>query len=104
MHLCLYRDVLGAARTGVHAWRLPGVDLAIVDVLLTLLAAVAIAHTTRGPNTEKESPHDHLVRNSLICFLVLWIVGTGLHALFCVPSPVVSSLAYALGLHTGHDH
>ena len=86
---CHYRDALGAARTGVHAYRMPGVDLAIVDLLLTVLAAFAIVYATRGASIEMEPPHDHPVRNSLICFLLLWALGTGMHVLFCVPSPIV---------------
>ena len=33
----------------MHVLRLPGMDLPIMDLLLTLLAAVAIVAATQGP-------------------------------------------------------
>jgi uncharacterized membrane protein YedE/YeeE len=91
MRLCGYRNVFGPARTGVHAWRLPMVDLAVVDLALTLIASVIVGFAIHYHRiTASDDEYRLIFKHSLVCFLVLWVMGTGLHAMFCVPTPVLS--------------
>jgi hypothetical protein len=38
------KDIFGEPRTGVHAMRIPILDIALVDTALTVLLALCIAH------------------------------------------------------------
>jgi hypothetical protein len=44
MNLCQYSDIFGRPREGSHSYRVG--DFAIVDVLLTLVAAIILAFLT----------------------------------------------------------
>lgn len=66
--LCQYKDIFGAPRTGVHAYRF--LDFAIVDILFTLLGAWLI-HKYSGYNLWKT-------------VIVLILFGIFMHWLFCV--------------------
>lgn len=61
-------------RKGIHRWRLPGVDLAAVDVLGTIAFAFLLA---RGK-----------ISKALWYLLFLVILGEMLHIAFGVPTPV----------------
>ena len=39
MAKCPYSDIFGAPGTGVHRWRIPILDIALVDTLMTILLA-----------------------------------------------------------------
>ena len=66
--LCQYRDIFGKPNTGVHAIRL--FNLAIVDVVLTLLLAWIIRYYSG--------------QNFWVILACLIMVGIFLHWLFCV--------------------
>lgn len=68
---CPYRNLFGAVGTGLHSYRV--FDVAIVDVLLTVLAAYVI------------SLWGYSFRRTLI---VLFLTGIVLHRLFCVRTTV----------------
>ena len=76
--LCLYRNILGKVREGVHSYRF--MDIAIVDVLMTILGAYFIwwiLHT--------------LLKKTISFFLILislFGLGIVLHRLFCVPTTI----------------
>lgn len=76
--LCPYRNILGKVREGVHAYRF--MDIAIVDVFMTVLGAYVIwwiLHT--------------LFKKTISFFLILiglFGLGIVLHRLFCVPTTV----------------
>jgi hypothetical protein len=72
MDLCQYKDALGVPDTGIHSYRLFGV--AIVDVLLTVLAAALIAYFFR--------------LSFGLTVVILFLIGTGFHKLFCVQTTV----------------
>ena len=72
MTLCAYKDALGKPGKGVHSYRLFGV--AIVDVLLTILAAMLIAYFSK---------YDFYK-----ILIALFILGIILHRLFCVRTTV----------------
>ena len=43
--LCQYRHIFGKERDGVHSYRDPFFDLAIVDVVMTIVGAILISYT-----------------------------------------------------------
>jgi len=70
---CKYKDLLGKVDSGVHSYRIA--NIAIVDVLLTVLSAYII----------------HLLFpkcNFYTILLVLFLLGIALHRLFCVRTTV----------------
>ena len=70
--LCQYRDALGKPREGVHRYRI--LDVAVVDVVLTLLVAWAVSVGTQWP--------------FWACALGLFLVGIVAHRAFCVHTKV----------------
>ena len=67
-NFCQYKNIFGESGTGVHAYRFMG--FAIVDTVLTILAAFFFAWLTKLP--------------FLPVLLVLFALGIYLHWLFCV--------------------
>lgn len=72
--LCRYKDSLGKPRKGVHAIRIPILDLALVDVVLTILAAYWIAK--------------YWDWSFWIVFLVIFLLGIFMHRIFCVKTKI----------------
>ena len=72
MDLCQYKDVFGAVGTGPHSYRI--FNIAIVDVVATLLFAYLISYTT---NTS-------FLWVSVGCF----ILGIVAHRAFCVRTTI----------------
>lgn len=70
--LCQYKNVFGKEREGVHAVRI--FDVAIVDVVLTFIAAYLI-HIISGWNL-------------ILVTILLFILGIIAHRLFCVNTKV----------------
>lgn len=68
MSLCKYRDIFGKVGTGVHSLRL--FNIAVVDTLLTLLAAYFIS--------------SYLKSNLLLTFVILMLASILIHRAFCV--------------------
>ena len=66
--LCQYKSVFGEPGKGVHSLRIFG--FALVDVLLTIIVAFAIAH--------------YFNKNVIVVFIVLLAIAVFLHWLFCV--------------------
>lgn len=72
MNLCKYKDIFGKPNEGLHSYRL--FDIAIVDVILTIMAAYYISK--------------YLNYNFyLICFY-LFIIGIYVHRFFCVKTKI----------------
>ena len=71
--LCKYKDMFGKVGQGIHSYRI--FNIAIVDVLLTILGAFII-HLFLP---------DH---NYFLILLLLFILGIILHRLFCVRTPI----------------
>ena len=78
MNLCKYRNMFGSPSKGVHKYRL--FDVAIVDVVFTLLAAALVTYFTNIP-----------FWMSSIAFFLL---GIFFHYLFCVNTTVSKLLNY----------
>lgn len=73
MSLCKYRNILGEVGKGVHSYRI--FNIAIVDVLLTILAAYVI--------------HIFMPKYKFFYILLfLFLLGIILHRLFCVHTTV----------------
>jgi len=71
--LCQYKDALGEVGKGVHSYRI--FNIAIVDVLLTILGAYII--------------HLFTPSYSFISILIfLFVLGVILHRIFCVRTTV----------------
>ena len=73
MRWCQYKDLFGRVGEGVHSYRL--FDVAVVDVLCTVLAA-ALLHVS-FPQYRFE-----------ICLAWLFLMGVVLHRLCCVRTTV----------------
>lgn len=68
MSLCQYKNIFGKPKEGVHSYRI--FNVAIVDVILTILAAVLISFFGKFSFIKT-------------CF-ILFLLGIILHHLFCV--------------------
>jgi hypothetical protein len=72
MNLCKYKNIFGEPGKGVHSYRLFGV--AIVDVILTIIAAFIISY---------------FFKYSFIkVLIILFILGIFFHRLFCVRTTI----------------
>ena len=76
MSLCKYKNSLGIPKQGIHSYRF--LDLAIVDVIMTLIVAILISYICETS----------FVYTSLSLFLL----GIILHRLFCVRTTIDKAL------------
>lgn len=72
MDLCKYKDILGKPGKGIHKYRI--FNIAIVDVILTIIAAYLIALFFKLP--------------VLTTIIVTFILGIVSHSLFCVRTTI----------------
>ena len=72
MNLCKYKNALGQPKKGIHSYRI--FNIAIADVIMTLIAAVFIAYIFKLS----------YFRSAILLF----ILGIILHQLFCVRTTV----------------
>jgi hypothetical protein len=72
MDLCKYKNILGVPRQGPHSYRI--FNIAIVDVLLTLILAYIISYIYKMS----------FVKTSI----TLFILGIILHRVFCVRTTI----------------
>lgn len=70
--LCPYRDILGKSGEGIHSYRI--FDLAIMDILMTIIGAYLFSVITRYPFSYS--------------LIGLFILGIILHRLFCVRTTI----------------
>jgi len=70
--LCKYKDILGKPNQGVHSYRI--FNIAIVDVLLTILGAYILSIFTNY--------------KFIYTLIGMFILGIVLHRLFCVRTTV----------------
>ena len=70
---CKYSDIFGKVKTGFHSYRV--FDIAIMDVIFTFIGAFLL-HLL-FPNI-----------NFFVILLMLFIIGIGLHRLFCVRTTI----------------
>lgn len=72
MLLCKYKDFFGKPKTGIHRYRI--FDVAIIDVLLTIISAVVLTLVLKI----------HIV----ITTIGLFAMGIIMHRLFCVRTTI----------------
>ena len=72
MNLCRYKNIFGAPNTGAHSYRF--FNIAIVDVILTILAAFIISYIFNI--------------NFSYTLLSLFILGIISHHIFCVRTTI----------------
>ncbi len=72
--LCKYRDMFGKPREGVHSIRI--FDVAVIDVIITIAVGYCIAKYFS-------------YKNSMTIIIILFMIGTLLHILFCVDTKFV---------------
>jgi uncharacterized protein YqhQ len=77
MKLCPYKNVFGAPSSGVHSYRL--FDIAVVDVVFTILAAYTISMYTKY--------------TFLWTSISLFALGIFFHYIFCVETTVAKILS-----------
>jgi hypothetical protein len=70
--LCKYKDMFGKPNEGLHKYKI--FNIAIVDVLLTIIIAVLISYL--------------LKIHFLIILIILFLLGIILHRFFCVKTTV----------------
>lgn len=67
---CQFKDALGKPREGIHAIRIPVIDIALVDTLLTVIAALVFSK---------------LFKSSFIwTFIVFIVIAIVIHRVLCV--------------------
>jgi len=71
-NLCSYRNIFGEPKKGVHSYRI--FDVAIVDVISTVVAAWFISH--------------YLKISFFDTCIILFILGILLHHIFCVETTI----------------
>jgi hypothetical protein len=72
MNLCKYRNMLGVPGKGVHSYRI--FNIAIVDVILTLIVAYIISYIFK--------------KSFFWVSIILFVLGIILHRIFCVRTTV----------------
>jgi hypothetical protein len=76
---CPYKDIFGAPGTGVHRWRIPILNIALVDTLMTVLLAFGIFKIFN-------------FKSFWIVMLWTFIVGEISHWLACTRTQVIKFL------------
>ena len=86
MSLCKYKNIFGEPRTGAHSYRIPIVDIAAMDVILTIIAALIISQflVYMYKCDFKKIFIDVLV--------ILFLTGIIMHHMFCVKTTVDKAL------------
>ena len=72
MNLCKYKDLLGEPGKGAHSYRI--FNIAIVDVILTILVAFLISFLAKV--------------SFMWTLLILFLLGIILHQIFCVKTTI----------------
>lgn len=70
--LCSYRHIFGEERKGFHSLRV--FDIAIGDVILTLILSLFIAYVSKI--------------NYIIILVITFIIGIIIHRIFCVNTKI----------------
>lgn len=69
---CPFKYIFGKPRTGIHSTRIPILEWALVDTLMTVVLALFIAKWLKQP--------------FWFIFLVTFLIGEISHVLFCLDS------------------
>ena len=72
MSLCKYKNIFGKPKTGAHSLRI--FDIAIIDVVLTILLAYILSIFTKY--------------KFITLLVILFLLGILLHRMFCVRTTI----------------
>jgi hypothetical protein len=72
MSLCKYKDIFGKLNEGPHSYRIPLINLAFIDVALTILGAYVVSQ--------------YYNISFLVMTIFFIIIGIISHKIFCVDS------------------
>ena len=86
MSLCKYKNIFGEPGTGAHSYRIPILDIAAMDFILTIIAALIITQIL--VYIYKCDFEKIFVNISIILFLS----GIIMHRIFCVKTTVDKAL------------
>jgi hypothetical protein len=75
---CPYKYIFGKPREGAHAIRIPILDWALVDTLMTILLAWFLAKYLKQP--------------FWFILLVTFLIGEIFHAIFCLDSAFINQI------------
>ena len=84
MNICKYKDIFGVPKKGIHSYRI--FNIAIVDLLLTLLVAYAFTYI------EIFQYSTNRLYNFIIISIVLILISIIIHKLFCVNTSLTKML------------
>ena len=73
-NLCPYRNILGKPNQGIHSYRIPFVNLAVMDIVMTILLAVLLSWIFKW--------------NIWIVLILCFIAGILAHRIFCVRTTI----------------
>lgn len=77
--LCQYKNIFGKPGEGLHQYRIPLLDIAIVDVVATIIVAYLLSYLCKYMKYKCTFLH-------ALVFLIL--LGIVMHRLFCVETKV----------------
>jgi hypothetical protein len=80
MASCPFKDIFGTPGEGVHATRIPVLDIALVDTVATVIAAFLIQKLFYP-----QTPY-------LTVLILFTLLGEVLHYLFCVDTKLLRNL------------
>jgi hypothetical protein len=72
MSLCKYKNIFGRPGEGIHSYRL--FNLAIVDVIFTVLGAMGLSYAFKT--------------NFILSLILLFLTGIFFHKIFCVRTTI----------------
>ena len=78
MKECPYNYIFGKPREGVHAMRIPVLDWALIDTLMTILLAWFISRLLKQP--------------FWFVLIVTFLIGEIFHAIFCLDSAFINQI------------
>lgn len=86
MYLCTYKDLLGKPGQGFHRQRIFG--FALFDIIGTAIAAYLISIYSNSRHFNSRSFNYNFIKS----FLILFLLGTFLHIIFCVDTAFLKLL------------
>jgi hypothetical protein len=75
---CQYQDIFGKPRQGIHKYRIPILDIALADTLLTVALAFIVSKVFNIPFA--------------VSFIIFILIGIVLHKIFCVNTKLNSKI------------
>lgn len=84
--LCKYKNIFGEPGTGIHSYRV--FDVAIIDVLSTLLGAYVISVIFKYTTVNQAADNSSKGFQFVYVAAALFLLGIIMHRLFCVRTTI----------------